>query len=338
MKWLLLSLSILSLQTWAVPEKKLQDLIKSEIIPHFEKTEFNEFAGEKDVLLQYKIFRGPRSKSAANKTLVVFNGRTEPMIKYAELIYDLRNEPFDIFIMDHRGQGFSERMVKDDSHMGYIENFNYYVQDAKKFVEEIVKKNSTGAIHVMGHSMGGAIAALYMEKYPREFASAVLSSPMIDFYTKGIPRGITTGMTGLLALLGQGKSYAPGEKKFNQYADFDTNNLTTSIHRFANNNNLEVEYPTTVIRGPSVRWVNQSLKACKQSLKNAYKVETPVLLLQAGSDTIVKNRAQDKFCSQVTNCRKVVYPAARHEILQEQDEIRNQALGKIKKFILGKET
>lgn len=335
MKWFLLSLSILSLQTWAVPEKDLQDLIKSEIIPHFEKTEFNEFAGEKDVLLQYKIFRGTRSKTAANKTLVILNGRTEPMIKYAELIYDLKNEPFDIFILDHRGQGFSERMINGDAHMGYVENFDFYVRDTKKFVEEIVKRNSTGAIHILGHSMGGAIAALYMEKYPRDFASATLSSPMIDFYTKGIPRGITSGMTGLLALLGQGKKYAPGEKKFNQYADYDTNNLTTSFHRFANNNNLELEYPATVIRGPSVRWVQQSLKFCKIALKNAFLVETPVLLLQAGSDTIVKNKAQDKFCSQITNCKKVVYPAARHEILQEQDEIRDQAMSEMKKFILG---
>lgn len=335
MKWFILSLSILSFQTWAVPEKSLQDLTKSEIIPYFEKTEFNEFAGEKDIQLHYKIFRGARTKGTANKSLVILNGRTEPMIKYAELIYDLRNEPFDIYIMDHRGQGFSERINKDDSHMGYVENFDFYVRDAKKFVDEVVKKNTDGAIHVLGHSMGGAIAALYMEKYPREFTSAVLSSPMIDFYTKGIPRGITTGMTGLLALLGQGQTYAPGEKKFNQYADFDTNNLTTSFHRFANNNNLELEYPATVIRGPSVRWVNQSLKSCKSAMKNAYLVETPVLLLQAGSDTIVKNKAQDKFCSQVTNCRKVTYAFARHEILQEQDEIRDQAIGEIKKFILG---
>jgi lysophospholipase len=141
-------------------------------------------------------------------------------------------------------------------------------------------------------------------------------------------------MTGLLALLGQGQKYAPGEKKFNQYADFDTNNLTTSFHRFANNNILEVEYPATVVRGPSVRWVQQSLKYCKTAMKNAYLVETPVLLLQAGSDTIVKNKAQDKFCSQVPNCRKVTYAAAKHEILQEQDVIRDQAIGEMKKFIL----
>ena len=41
--------------------------------------------------------------------LVISPGQGEPALKYAELVYDLKDTGYDIFVIDHRGQGASDR-------------------------------------------------------------------------------------------------------------------------------------------------------------------------------------------------------------------------------------
>ena len=55
-------------------------------------------------------------------------------------------------------------------------------------------------------------------------------------------------------------------------------------------------------------------------------------MLQAGQDTFVRSRRQNKVCK-LKNCRKVRFEDAKHEILMESDEIRNDALKEIIDFL-----
>ena len=57
-----------------------------------------------------------------------------------------------------------------------------------------------------------------------------------------------------------------------------------------------------------------------------------MLLLQAGNDTLVENRGQDQVCADAKYCEKLHFPTARHEILLENDAIRNRAIDSIKSF------
>ena len=62
------------------------------------------------------------------KAIVVVNGRIECTWKYQELFYDLFQQGYDIYSFDHRGQGLSDRLIEDQQ-MGYVEDFEDYVQD-----------------------------------------------------------------------------------------------------------------------------------------------------------------------------------------------------------------
>ena len=41
------------------------------------------------------------------------NGRAENMLKWTELAYDVYQQGYDVLIFDHRGQGYSQRLLND---------------------------------------------------------------------------------------------------------------------------------------------------------------------------------------------------------------------------------
>jgi len=77
------------------------------------------FNGKDDVQIYYRIFE----QKNTDKAILISSGRTEAALKYKELIFDLFNNGYSIYIHDHRGQGLSGRMVEDPE-MGYIDTFS----------------------------------------------------------------------------------------------------------------------------------------------------------------------------------------------------------------------
>ena len=63
------------------------------------------FVGKDNITVRYShcIPKSPRA------TIVICSGRIESYLKYKEFIYDLYQNGFAVFILDHRGQGLSDR-------------------------------------------------------------------------------------------------------------------------------------------------------------------------------------------------------------------------------------
>lgn len=78
--------------------------------------------------------------------------RIESYVKYAELAYDLFHLGFDIFIIDHRGQGRSGRMLSDP-HRGHVDHFNDYVEDLAAFWQQEIELGPWRKRYIW-HSMG----------------------------------------------------------------------------------------------------------------------------------------------------------------------------------------
>ena len=253
------------------------------------------------------------------------------MVKYKELIYDLNANGYGVYILDHRGQGFSQRELSDKQ-IGDIKNFYNYVDDLKFFVENYVPKNQKKVI--LAHSMGGAIASLYIEHYPHDFDAAILSSPMHQ------PGRIRSSLTNkICALLNNRESnfntYAPTSTSFDrQDNSFKKNHLTHSKIRYQIYLDEYEKNPAVKIGGPSLRWVAEACKWSRISIEDAYKIKIPLLLLQAGKDTIVSLKAQKKFCTNVkSKCHLVRIPGAYHEMFIEKDKFRKKVLRQILDFL-----
>ena len=310
-------------------EKELHISYGQKISPHFQKVPLRYFTGEKNFKLAYKIFKVKDEKAA----IVISNGRTESLLKYQELIFELNSNGYSVFIYDHRGQGFSQRINPKKPQMGDIESFDYYVHDLNTFVEKIVKKEPHKKLFLLSHSMGGAIASLYLEQHADIFDAAVFSSPMHQ--PKLISKVTTDLLCHMLKYDPRNIEYAPGEGKYRQAHSFDSdsNILTHSLIRFAIAENEYAAHKEVQLGGPSTRWVVESCHASRRAVSNAGKIKTPFLLLQAGGDKIVNLSPQEQFCS---NSKKMCYgykiPDADHELFMESDIYRDQALSTILTF------
>ncbi|MFC2094049.1 alpha/beta fold hydrolase [Bacteroidota bacterium] len=286
------------------------------------------FNGEKGISIYYKYFL-QNSMDNEKGAIVISNGRRENTLKYKELIYDLYQNGYSVYILDHRGQGFSERIIETDSRMGHIDDFEYYVSDLKNYYDNFVKINNHKKIFLLAHSMGATIGTRYIQKFPYDFDSAALSSPMF---------GLKFPTCKLIRLLvGDEPGYVFGKKNYdNETMSFSSNNLTHSKIRFEAMMNMYENYPSTKIGGPSYQWVYQSCITFKKIFKELQKIEIPVLLMLAGKEDVVSSRAQRKYFYGLRKLNKDVkcftVPGAYHELLIENDDFRLPVIATIIDF------
>jgi len=271
----------------------------------------------------------------AKATVVVVNGRTESLLKYQQLAYELSQQGYSVLLFDHRGQGLSQRYT-EDRFKGHIDQFQTYVTDMHQLLSQ-VGAELTKPLLVLGHSMGGAITTSYLEQYPDTFAAAVLSAPMLGIQGKLVFSENDACMVSNLVSVFSSEGYAGFSDAPYQPAPFVGNALTGSELHYQWTQQLYQQYPQIQLGGPTWGWLAQSCAQFPLLLQNANKLQLPVVVLQAELDSIVSNQAQQQFCqvladNPVSGCvggAVVQVKGARHELLFEQDAIRGFALSRL---------
>ena len=328
-------------------EERLSEDFPSKIAPFYATGTSGEFVGKEGKKIRYRTF-ALADRATERGAIVISSGRTEGMIKYQELIYDLSRQGYSVYIHDHRGQGYSERINPKQPELGLVESFDYYVDDLNTFVETIVKPANHKRLFLLAHSMGGAVASLYLARYPDVFRAAVLSSPMHQAIMPG--RACTwIGFTNLFwgesrYVVGE-KSWTDSDKDMHRF-DKKTNELTQSnarydrmIEQYRQTDHEKDGWPSPKLGGPSPKWTKEACRAGSLSRSEPIikAIKTPILLLQAGDDTIVSLEAQVEFCDKInqvrnTSCKGYQVAHARHELFIESDTYRQRALAKAIEF------
>lgn len=329
MKFLLLLFFSLSLPLQAVTESDLTYLWRREIIPYFEEMQKSSFVNSKGLRIRYYQQTEKKNK----KVLVILPGRTEASINYAELIYDLKDEEIDIFIIDHQGQGLSDRILRD-RHKGYVFNFFDYVQDLTQLMNEVVIPHSQNkSLYLLAHSMGATIASFYLAQNNDVFKKVVLTSPMMQINTLPIQEPTARRLTLSLMKMRKATDYLPGVRPFNpDEIIFEENNQTHSRERFESVKSLIDDYADHVVWSPTVRWIFEALRVTQNIHLLGPLIKTPILLLQAGKDETVRAGRQNQFCRNTQHCKISKLGGSFHQPMLEIDKIRNRAINEIKTF------
>lgn len=268
-----------------------------------------------------------------NKNLLfILPGRGESSLKYCELSYELRGHGFDIVVVDHRGQGFSERGGVPDT-LGHVNNWEDYVGDIQDIVEHFKENKKYNKTIVLAHSMGGAISLAAKIKNPLFCDGMILSSPMLRVNTLNLPGFVAKAALGALTSTKLKTSPVPFYRGQDALKDFGTNNLTSCLERYQFFLDIRKKHPQINVGAPTTRWVYEALKLNSYIWKKKPSLECGILIMQAGEEKIVCNETQDQFAREVNNCRVIKLKDSRHEILQERDDIRNRALVQVHKFL-----
>jgi lysophospholipase len=265
--------------------------------------------------------RGPQ-----RGTVCVFQGRTEFIEKYFEVVADLRRRGFAVATMDWRGQGGSGRLLANPR-KGHVRSFADYDRDLAIFMKEIVLPDCQPPYIALAHSMGGHILLRNAVVSGSWFSRMILSAPMISIASKQqrfsppIPRIYAEVMTAL----GFGRMYAPGGSDASTEAEpFEGNVLTSDRERYARNAMVVEAAPHLGLGGPTVRWLRAALRSIAHVSSPDYpsQVKVPLLLFAAGMDSVVSTTHIEELALQLKIGSHILIPQARHEILQETDEVR----------------
>ncbi|GAA5187106.1 alpha/beta fold hydrolase [Ferrimonas gelatinilytica] len=281
--------------------------------PLWRQTEQGRLIGVDGIPLSFGILRHPDARGA----VVISNGRVESYLKYWPWVQWLHRQGFSVYLWDHRGQGLSGRMLSNP-HIGHVERFDDYIEDMARFYQQKVLPDGHRHHYLLGHSMGGAIGALYLERHPDHFERALFTAPMFGIRLP-VPRALIKPVSAVLTAL-KPHHYVPGGHDYDP-VPFEANELTTDRREYEQFRQLYRDWPPLQLGDPSNQWLQQALRATER-LGRA-EIVTPLKILQAQQDTIVSNVAHHAFCQRQSQ-HQLHTLDGRHELLIEAQAVRKQ--------------
>jgi lysophospholipase len=270
-------------------------------------------------------------------TVVIQTGRNECIEKYFETIRDLSARGLGVAIFDLRGQGGSERLIRNPQR-GYVDSFMEYVGDLGIFFEEIVLPDCRGPYFMLAHSTGALVALLAAPTLINRVQRMLLSAPLLEFAGQPLSMRGTLRLSSFLYGMGLGTMYL-GRGKRDENPPFEGNVLTSDPKRHGRNVSIYRHYPKLGIGGPTVAWIRAACLASERAQDPDYiaSIKVPTLIVAAGADQVVDTRAIERFTQDMRTGSLVTIDGARHELLQEADIYREQFFAAFDAFIPGSE-
>lgn len=269
-------------------------------------------------------------------TVLLLPGRNECIEKYFETVRDLQGRGFGVATLDWRGQGGSDRLIRD-RRRGYVKSFGAYAADLDQFFGEVVLPDCRGPYYVLAHSAGALVALLAARSMVNRVRRMVLIAPFLALPDQPASMATVRRVTAFLSLVGLGRLYASGGAQPTQTAPFAVNKLTTDIARYQRNIRIFETFPHMAQGGPTVRWLHAAAAAIGAVTQHAFLTgnKVPMLIVAAGADEVVSTRAVEWYARHLRLGSLVTIDGARHEILQEQDLYREQFFAAFDAFVPG---
>lgn len=286
---------------------------------------------------QLRVARWRAAAGGRNGTVCVFGGRCEFIEKYFETIADLRRRGFAVAAMDWRGQGGSERKLRNHF-KGHVEDFSEFDSDLDVFMSEFVLPDCPPPYFALAHSMGGNILLRAACRRDCWFERMVLSAPMVRLAKAGTSTSAVAVASEVLVFCGLGELFVPGGHAQGWETEpFEGNPLTSDEQRYSRNREILLAEPLLALGSPTIGWVRAAFDSMKtlNDLEFASRVHVPLLMLAAGSDTIVSSTAIEELAAQLKAGSHIPLAASCHEIFQETDWIREQAWAAFDAFVPG---
>ncbi|HEY7458365.1 MAG TPA: alpha/beta hydrolase [Xanthobacteraceae bacterium] len=269
-------------------------------------------------------------------TVCVLMGRADMIEKYFEVVEELRGRGFAVTVHDWRGQGGSDRKLRDPR-KGYVRSFDEYQLDLEALIREVVLPDCPPPLFALAHSMGGLILLEAVKQGRRWFDRAVITAPMLHFARmRGGP--IVPFVVKLGQAVGLGRLYVPGGGPVPVvHGPFLGNRATSDPVRYERAASTVQSAPHLALGSPTIAWANAAFSVMRRAEDPSYAADLrqPLLILAAGKDNVVSNAAIERFATRLRAGAHLVVSGSRHEILMERDVFRSQFWAAFDAFIPG---
>lgn len=295
------------------------ETMEREILPAIEdrRTDMT-LEGDGGVKLFVSRFDAQRPRG----TVMIVHGFTENADKFSEAIHSLLQNGFSVVAYDQRGHGRSGRAPGlDGPSLTHVDCFDEYVRDM-----DIVYRRVTAGLpkphSVFCHSMGGAVTALYLERYPGAFRRAAMCAPMIAPNLSGMPRPVALALCGAERMLKRDKKRIFTSRPYRERERFETA-CANGRARFDWYEDLRFRIPEYQNNGPSYGWLREAIRVTDAILAPgaAERIDARVRLFTAALDDVVLPGPQKAFIDRVRLGEHRVVQGAKHEIYRSGDDV-----------------
>jgi len=317
-----------------IAEKKYDELMRGVVEPGLDAMrEEIEMPLEGGGTMHAEVY----NRYDAKKAVVILHGYTESAEKFREMSWYYVSAGYSVFAVDHRGHGQSVREIEDTS-ITHVDCFDQYLRDLEQFMDGVVRPRMGDApLYLYAHSMGGAVGVLALMEHPEWFARAVLNAPMIKAVTGGVPAWMAETIARVMCMLGKGRERAFVGHPFDPARETFEGSHATSRARYDYYQAKRVATAHLQNCSPTYAWLREAIGVTRRLLdeKNAKKIKTPLLLIQAGRDSTVCLPEQEQFVGMVPGARLLRLDEAKHEIYLAHDALLKDYLEAVLGFFAG---
>jgi alpha-beta hydrolase superfamily lysophospholipase len=255
------------------------------------------------------FYRHWNPTTPSQNAIVLFHRGHEHSGRYQHLVEVFAD--CHVFAWDARGHG------RSPGERGYAESFSNVIEDMDRFVRFVADRHQLPMENmiVLGHSVGAVAVAAWVHDYAPPIRGMVLVTPAlrvklyVPFALAFLRLRNRFGKSFIKSYVRAGMLTHDGEQAAAYAADpLISRNIATNIL-------LDLHDTATRL------------------LDDAGAIRTPVLVLGAGADWVVKNSAQKKFFDRLGSSVKemVTYDGFYHAILHEKN--RSEPIAKIRQFV-----
>jgi len=258
------------------------------------------------------FYRAKVPTQKSEKSILVLHRGHEHSGRVVNLINELQIEDAWCFSFDLRGHGRSPGV------RGWAPNFETWVKDLNAFAVymNVEYGLQTNEMAVIANSVGSVMAAAWVHDYAPAIRCMVLAAPAFEINLY-VPFALP-----LLRLLEKIK-----EKSF------VTSYVRSGLLTRDVNEAKAYDADSLITKRIAVSVLTSLFDLSKRIVSDANSIEVPTMVLSAGTDYIVKNKAQKLFFERLSSPLKefVELPQFRHAIFHEKD--RAPMVAKVSKFV-----
>lgn len=299
------------------------------LLPFAERFPIQYLLGKKNCRIAYRFFE--HQQTSQRQLLILVNGRASNLLKWTEVAYDFYQRGFDVLAFDHRGQGYSQRLLPD-TYKGHIDHFEYYLDDLDAVIHQVCLKYRYQQQIMLAHSFGGLISSHYLAKYPHAINKLILTAPLFSLKLR-YPI-LSALAVHLMVLLGQGSRMIKQSKNNDELTPLFDDSLNSCKSRLLWISRIHRRYPELGLGNPTFQWLHQCLNQVLKLPQALQKINIPVLILQAEQEKLICNQCTQNISQQyLSQVQLKTIVNAKHELLFERDQIRNTSFEYICQFI-----
>ena len=256
------------------------------------------FRGVRNADLYYQAWL---PQDEVKSVLLIVHGLGEHCGRYMNVINHFVPLGHAVYGFDHIGHGKSEGLRE------VVERFTDYTDSLSVFSKTVKGWQPGKPIILLGHSMGGLIAAYYLLEHQTDFKGAVISAPVIK---------VSGGASPVIVILSRVLSIlAPGMG----FMKLDANRLSRDsevVEAYVND-------PLVFHSKTPVRLLAEMLKAMQYVKAEAQRINLPMIIIAGGEDKIVDPGGAQMLYDRVSSKDKAIkiYSGFYHEVFNEPERI-----------------